>query len=467
MPLVLQTDTNPGASSWEELSTLTIDRPSYDDGSVPTELYVNSVTGSDATGDGTVGNPYATFYRAYADLPTNPIEIRTVFLQGAGPYESGAINITELNNVTIRGDDPVVDDTRTITSIGASSEANGLVLTDADAAMVPDEHRGKLIQFTDGPMANTYGTIASNTAQTVTVISGSTAFSYPLPAVTNSYQILDWVTVFTPSVDGINLLQIGASTFCTFQSLRLGPAPSFISVQDSASVSFVRCRFEMSSTNAIDAGSMSLDTCSVANTGNGSLSRGMVGAVINSTISLRFGTFVDGVSQLAASVAYVSVLGGSLVRTEGEIGFRELGNSMVVLGGASTSEAVDRIPPINRFDIWRFFDCDDPIQVFDLTMADLPDLYGALPTATEAVTVTGGAFARLGSNSNLTTATNPNAVSVDGSTTSARGTEGSVAINGDPAYQEYTPAVPGNWAGPAPTTLAEALDRLAAANPGA
>jgi hypothetical protein len=31
----------------------------------------------------------------------------------------------------------------------------------------------------------------------------------------------------------------------------------------------------------------------------------------------------------------------------------------------------------------------------------------------------------------------------------------------------YSPAVPGNWAGTAPVTLAEAIDRLAAANPGA
>lgn len=31
----------------------------------------------------------------------------------------------------------------------------------------------------------------------------------------------------------------------------------------------------------------------------------------------------------------------------------------------------------------------------------------------------------------------------------------------------YTPAVPGNWAGTPPTTLKAAIDRLAAANPGA
>lgn len=31
----------------------------------------------------------------------------------------------------------------------------------------------------------------------------------------------------------------------------------------------------------------------------------------------------------------------------------------------------------------------------------------------------------------------------------------------------YVPAVPGNWAGTPPTTLAAALDRLAAAHPGA
>lgn len=35
------------------------------------------------------------------------------------------------------------------------------------------------------------------------------------------------------------------------------------------------------------------------------------------------------------------------------------------------------------------------------------------------------------------------------------------------ALTDYEPATPADWAGPAPTTLAEAIDRLAAATPGA
>ena len=40
-------------------------------------------------------------------------------------------------------------------------------------------------------------------------------------------------------------------------------------------------------------------------------------------------------------------------------------------------------------------------------------------------------------------------------------------LRNDLQTQAYAPAIPGNWNDPPPTTVQEALDRLAAANPGA
>jgi hypothetical protein len=474
VPLVLKTDTQPGTSTWAELSSISPlgdVRPTADDGTVPSTVYVDSATGNDATGDGTLGNPYATLERAFMVCPAAPRVSRTIRLQGAGPYNFGAAHTANLNFITVQGDDPIVSTTRTITSIGSSSQANGLVLTDAGVAMGVDEYRGRLVLFTSGPLNGTYGTVATNTANTVSVISGRSASTYALPAIGNTYQILEWVTVLDFPFLPNGSVVFESSAGSTFLSLKIAQAGAFLFCNDTDKIDFTRCRIEIDGLICGRGGGIFLTTCSVANVGSTFSDWGMLSALTNSTILLKNGTLIDAQRATSSTRKFISCLSMGTYESQGEIGFRDLSTKGILVRGGVVTRLQARLGTL--FHTWRFFACSAALQIntssegWGWAPLDLPALHGTI-TGNYAVSATGGAHVRLGSTSALVTATVPNAVSANGGTSAvSRATDDTIIVNGTPSYQEYTPSTPANWAGAAPTTIAAALDRLAAANPGA
>jgi len=443
-------------------------RPYVDQDTAPTTIYVDSAAGNDAFGDGTASSPYATLQKAFAVAPQSPNAPRTIQCVGAGPYNFGGRAVSDLYFLTIKGEDPVVVDTRTITSIGASSAANGIVVDDADTAMTVDQHRGKMVRFTSGPLDGQYGVIHSNAANQVSILNGLQGTSYTLPAVGNTYDILDWVTEMDfPEGNDYILSSCGA---CTVQNFRFTGLSKFLFCNDTDKLDFQRCRFEIDGILTGRGGSMFLSTCSVANRGSTFSDWGMVTSITQGMLMLRNGTLIDTERTTSDSRRFISALTNGTIETHGEVGFRGMGTKGITIRGSGVVRLSARLGSL--FNIWRFISCSRGVRInnsegWGWAAADLPDLYGSI-SGNYAVEATGGARVRLGSNSNITTGTSPNAVSADnGATAVARHVDGTIVVGGAPDYQEYTPGTPGNWSATAPTTIAEALDRLAAASPGA
>jgi len=155
-------------------------------------IYVTTA-GSDTTGDGTVGNPYASIARAFKDTPIRSEHQRTIQL-GTGTFEfpENWTNAFVGNGHWIKGTTSV-GDSHTISSINTSSRDNGLILTVApDPGWGVNALVGQHIKFTSGALNNTYGVIYENTSDTIYVSNAKNgAWTNPAPADTFAFHTLD------------------------------------------------------------------------------------------------------------------------------------------------------------------------------------------------------------------------------------------------------------------------------------
>lgn len=163
-------------------------------------IYV-ATTGSDITGDGTSGNPYATRQKAYDSLPSI-INSRIIIDIAAGTYTDSAtfpsLTITPSGSVTIRG---AYARSALLTCTGGTDvDGNGRSnFVVAGAGWVVDEHKGKMIEVItqDGPASSIdsrFIPIHSNTADTLV--------APPLfwtPGVTTTFYIISPLTIINTS----------------------------------------------------------------------------------------------------------------------------------------------------------------------------------------------------------------------------------------------------------------------------
>lgn len=416
-------------------------RAEFDLGSQGATIYADAAAGNDATGDGTVGSPFATFARALQVAAANPTQTRTIQLIGAGPYDAGGLNLHDLNWITVQGDTPTVIDSRTITGVGVSSRANGLILDDADAAMGIDAHRGQLVLFTSGTLNNQYGIIYRNAANQIEVTQDTQGGTFKIPSPGDTYDILDWVTEWQ-----IPHGASGAIESCTgsaFHFIKFTGA-KFLFVVDTDKLDFNRCRFEIDGLIAGRGGSLFLTTSSVANRGSDFSDWGMVTSITQGIVLFKNGTVIDGVRATAASRRGISCLTVGFIETHGDVVFRLLQGTGVLIRGGGVVTLSERLGAI--FSHWRFVDCAAAVKVGEAGEAwgwsacDLPDLFGGT-TGAYAVEAEGGSRVRLGSASALATSGTDNDVSADGgSTLSAQNIDGTYIEGGNPAADGFASA---------------------------
>jgi len=436
----------------------------YDNGAVPVEIYVDSVSGNDDDGDGTIANPFRTFKRAKQVIPSTPLRAnpaplakeRVIKLIGAGPYNAGGMTLSDLSYVKIEGEEPTVVHQGPINSLVSSTEADGLVIQVPPATFTADEHRGRIIKFLTGTLAGQFGIITRNTTNQLWVTQDTRNATFRTPgtgavAPAYDYEILDWVTQwdFPESADNIFMTSNGSSfkyiKFIPNTSSSLFQNPTLF-VNNSGKIEFDKCRFELSSIVAGRAGSIFLTTCSVSNKGNGFSDYGMVSATAQGMVKLQSGTFIDGGNPLTPTNRWISALSMGLIESQGEVAFRDLDQYGITVRGSGVTTFHERRGSI--FNIWRFDNCAAALRVNNKVSAipadignegwgwaplDLPDLHGAI-SGPYCVTASGGARIRLGANSTITDGTGTTTVSADdGATASSEDPDGTFIQGGIPA----------------------------------
>jgi len=413
-------------------------RPEIDPGTAGTDVYADSASGSDATGDGTIGNPVATFGKAVQMAASSPTGNRTIHLLGVGPYSPSGLNLHDLNFVTVTGDNPSVVDTRTITGVGVSSQANGLVLDDAGVAMGVDAHRGKLVQFTSGTLNGQYGVIYRNAANQIEVTQDTQGATFKVPIIGDTYNILDWVTEMQLTAGASYIFESCAGS--SFQHFRFTGLGKYLFANDTDKLDFQRCRFELDGLLAGRGGSLFLTTCSVANRGTTFSDWGMLTAITQGIILFKKGTFVDSVRALNVNTAHISGLTEGFIETFGDIVFRGLGTKGVNVRQSGVITLWARLGTL--FSHWRYIDCANGITANGSNEGagwcpvDAPDLFGNI-TGNWCVDARLGAQVRIGAASGVTTALGTNTVTVNGVASSAQDSHLTMIQGGAPNAQGF------------------------------
>jgi len=108
------------------------------------DVYVDNDTGSDTTGDGSVGSPYASIRRALLDTPplTRAGLLATIHLANTGTAYDYPYGFAALRYVLIVGDTST-EETRNITSVTFQSNDRGSAVIIDGAALTDDEWAGR------------------------------------------------------------------------------------------------------------------------------------------------------------------------------------------------------------------------------------------------------------------------------------------------------------------------------------
>ena len=408
-----------------------------DDGSVPVNLYVNNLLGDDDNLDGTsptigVGavGPFATIARAIREVPVYAAISRTIHVAGTGVNYVLPPVLEDLNKVTISGSTSVAS-SHVISSINASSRANGLDLT-IGSGMTVGAYRGKLIDFTSGPMGARYGWIYSNNATNIQVSQDTPGSqSYKLPAVSNTFDILDLDTT-------INLTEqtvITDCTQCTIENIHF-TGTGFINTISTDQIVFRRCLLEYQRHQVGGFGRSLLLCCYVATTGD--VQHGLLGVLNQAHIFINRGTVVDGMN--AATHDHVRSVSQASWETDSEVVWKEVGE---IQWRGTHVMARNQVAAGDH--TWRFIDTvgivgnDDNEAYWGAW--DLPVCYGNV-TSDYFLQGTRGCQGRIASGSGVATATTINAVSAD---------DGATAVADAPDYTYFQggdPAGIGNAQGP-------------------
>jgi len=202
--------------TWTEvdLGSETASNVQTEDGGAQEIIIYASAGGSDTTGDGTVGNPYATISRAYADVPifisnafyvirctgvtesrTTPIVLRPHIGTGGSKFTispTDPLTFTR-RNVTFEAVSTIVDTISGGELTGqVAAPTTGLRTLQTTKNYTLDEHKGRFL-ITDNASGSPYGAIVGNSAgpNSEIYVARNSAFTAPLNIVEPGAEIIN------------------------------------------------------------------------------------------------------------------------------------------------------------------------------------------------------------------------------------------------------------------------------------
>lgn len=330
-------------------------------------IYANSVTGSDITGDGSVGSPYQTLERALNDIPLKPTWKPGIDLTGDFTITKDMLFYFYVNNIEINGKKSVAS-SHTATTVVGASKADGTVLTVAGAGWTPKEHVGKLVNFKSGAVNGRYGFIYDNDADTIWVTQNGSL--YKVPVVGDTFDIMSIDTNVVIAKAGLPGTTLGMKS-CRFKFIDCNLSGDALAVQSSWLYTY-RCTMELSSAIGANASFLTIETTYVKGTGDIAWFNFQ-----NTTTKLFNGTVIDGDGDKG-----IFTRDQCTIKLAGEVVVSNLDNNGIATLGSFWSA--------ERDDSWfRFYDCvagfthgfwnnQDPgaVQASASNIMNLPPMYG-------------------------------------------------------------------------------------------
>ena len=390
-------------------------------GTLAADLYVDNTTGSDTTGDGSAGNPWASLTKAILEIPILADNARKIHLAAsATAYAFPSRTLWAFNLCTVSGE--LLNDgqgTLTSTAGTSGSEAAGTSVEVSGSAWTPDEHVGRLILWSSGVLSGKYGVVYANSADVLEVTNQNT--TYAAPTSGDQFELLEHGSRIewdpgTPATE--ETASVNRSLFFEDLKFNINVVGTDRSLQNSSisRVDYRRCFFDEDISCIVigDGARARFRTCYFTNRGDDFAERGLIQAGKNGSLELfqgsvidcRFATTTDpagsGIKAKASSTPKWQ--GETVVRGMGTLGYSMEGCIAGINDSAGTTNLI------------RFIDCQAGIRINSNAgegggAYGLPDLYGNI-TGAYVVTASQNAY-----------------VTIQGGT--ASGTVGVLAVSAD------------------------------------
>lgn len=293
------------------------------DGSV----YVNNSTGSDAYGDGTPDNPYATIDAAILDIPHNRdltgLRNVTISVANTGTAYDLSTHLEAVSQITILCDLPASPDvSTTVNTVVSTTSQTGMELRTNVAYTSDDVYRGWLIKYASNKLGWINASYAGSGLHQIFATQAVNGSAYDTVLVSDALSLYDptslvEIRVTNTGGNGLNLDQ--SDNFKIRYANITTQATNGKVVAYQSRVTFQDCYFGSTVGRLFsNNGSMLLTNCYIATDGEAGF--GMVGASGSGVLQIRGGTTFDG--GLSDTDDVPIVVSGSRLVFSGPVMFR-------------------------------------------------------------------------------------------------------------------------------------------------
>lgn len=406
------------------------------DTTLPSTVYV-ATTGSDSTGLGTSGSPWATIDRALQFIGLNNPANVTISL-GAGTFTMPTV-LNQLVNITFSGTVSTTESALPVASIQRQSQARRLVFTiTRGSTLADDAWRGKLISFSNaGTLSNQRGWVVANQGNKLFVEVGQSLASAQLTtSSTISLLSLDTNLRYLTGNNTLTSSSLVQTTACQITGDAAGRIPFFVATDK---WQFNDCYFAVNRPQIGQAGGAWFFRCYINSLGD--TTEGLLSIVRGGNCRIGQGSVID-TQNAATNEKFIRVAQDAKLSFDGPLTVRGLEAKGFFVEGANTfvEGGVDVLDTILFFD----FDntsttCAGAFQVNQAGEGSggtvtLPTLNGTI-SGNYSVLATKDAYVRYNASSSLATALGTNTVSADsGTSLSSQNIDGTDIIGATPSY---------------------------------
>lgn len=385
-------------------------RPFRDPTFALSTVYVDTL-GSDVTGEGTSGNPFASIERAASIIPTGQLTSVVIQLNGAGPYNC-PVQINAYNNIILRGSE-TTEFTRSISSVSSTSTTNGIVFTLAGAALTANQLKGRHLKVT-GVLSGSRNIIVgyNDTSNVCSGVMHNRTFLSDIQSSPAGGSV-DVIT-YTQLNLTANTIISGSVNFSMEMVRVTGNFTLFANATEKLNA--WKCQFQNLNLNAGRAGGIYALSCTIETIG--SSTAGLIAIRNGGDFRLGYGTLVTDTNS-GANNAFISGSSGGILTTEGGVVFSNLDAKGIELDNVNISSVSQ--PALKMiFENWSgAASCAAGFRINKNggsgTNYSIADARGAV-LSNYYVEAEANAFVKIASGTSVATATDTNAVSADGGT---------------------------------------------------
>ena len=402
-----------------------------------TDFYVDSTTGSDIDGTGTLASPYKTITRVLQDIGVNNYSVisgvpsKRININGTVALPG---NFNNVNSVEVRSTSVTSTLTATIANVVSASSSGGIILdVTGPVGATLNSLKGTPILWTSGPANTARGWIYRNDA-TDTYVAGQTRIyvsqngtnSVSVPVVGNTLDFRAYSGTIQGLLASPGITNCFGTSFTDVNFVGEGLLTTLV-CSTTAQVSFNNCKVSaMRGLNAGFSGRLVFLNCYIIT----QPFEGLFTAYNNAQANVGRGTVFDG--TLAGVQNFIGVSVDSDLAYTGQTVFT--GISGIRIDGSNVTPSGTMNAHVSFY-----FDNATNGVVINTNGRErggvgfLPNLYGTV-SSNYAVVASGGANFRLGPNSSITSALGVNFVSADGGTTNvAEASDGTYIQGGSPS----------------------------------